>query len=189
MKNSHTILILSVWVLALVAIPAVSDAQEILFKLSGQINETHHMGAHLFGFKEEALTGVDPLDTPEPPLPPESYLSMAFALNDPLFPAITRWRDDFRNFEDWTDGIETWQMVFHTDQPEEDCFVSLSQITGVRDQFQVRLIREDGMEELTIPGNFTVASEEMGYVFVLEIRSINNMVTSISFEGLMCLFQ
>jgi hypothetical protein len=189
MKNHHTIWLSILLAMGLALAPEVCPAQDLVFKLSGRLGEDIAMGDHRFGFQANALTGVDPLDTPEPPLPPGSYISLAFIMEDPQFPLHSRWRDNFHSPVDWVDFIETWEMVFSTDQSEEDCVVTLEMITGNANDIQVRVIKPNSSLDLGTGGEFTVTAGEMGAILLLEIRGGQNLVSSISFDGLRSLYR
>lgn len=189
MRNRHAFLLILSGLLVINLVPTVSLGQDLVFSMAGQINDTYLTGDHSFGFMDGALVGMDPMDTPEPPLPPGSYFAMAFTMIDSQFPTQTRWRDDFRSPGDFADGLETWEMVFSTDQPDEVGTISLGLVSGTSDSLQIRLVRPEGSTELTIPGEFTVSAEEMGEVFVIEIRSSQNLVSEISFDQIKCLFR
>lgn len=190
MRNQYNVGFFFLFALGIILNPGIASGQELVFKLSGQLGESYNLEDHYFGFKDGALTGVDPLDTPEPPLPPGSFLSMAFTMHDPEFPTISRWRDNFHNPADWEDGLETWEMVFSTDQSEQDCQVTFELVSGELAGMQVWLQKPgQSITQLAIPGEFTIDAAEMGEVIVLELRDNRHLITRISLGGLKSLFQ
>jgi len=87
--------------------------QAVVYSLEATAGEIA-AGEHFFGFRDEASDGPDIFDAPEPPVPLDSYLSLAFAMPDTNFPYPNRWRSDIRSSQSFVDQVEIWELHFET---------------------------------------------------------------------------
>jgi hypothetical protein len=129
-------------------------------------------GEHSFGFKDEASDGPDVFDAPEPPVPLESFLSLAFAMPDTSFPYPNRWRSDIRNSQSFVDQVEIWELHFETDQIGTECLVSLDVIEGGEFDIDLRVIGLFPDDIIVpVPGQFTFLLTDAEMVVWLEMSS------------------
>lgn len=146
-------------------------AQSVVFSLDALANDLS-AGEHRFGFHDEASDGIDAFDTLEPPVPPESYLGLAFAMPDTSLTLANRWRVDIRDSQSFVDMVELWELHIQTDQLGTDCEVFFDYVEG--EEFDVRL-RVIGLEpgdfEVPVPGGFTFPLGEPEMVIWLELFS------------------
>ncbi len=128
-------------------------ADNVQFTLEAS-TPTHSAATHMFGWHSDAATGVDVLDIPEPPLPPNDYLAFAFIRND-LTP--NRWRADIRSLADFDDSMEHWDIRVQTDAPAATCVVSITMET---DDPALYIMRVSGLTDtpftVNIPGQFSI---------------------------------
>ena len=86
-------------------------------------------GDHVLGWDDDALSGIDDLDIPEPPAPPTRHLLAGFRL--PGASVETLWRRDLRATADFAgDDRETWDLWLTTDAPAAECNVMLTAGSG-----------------------------------------------------------
>jgi hypothetical protein len=146
-------------------------AQSLIYSLEATANGLF-AGEHRFGFHDEASDGIDDFDAPEPPVPPESYLGLAFVMPDTGLAVPNRWRIDIRDSQSFVDMVELWELHIETDQLGAECEVILDYVEGEDLEVMLRVIGlVPGDFEVPVPGGFTFELTEPEMVIWLEVFS------------------
>jgi hypothetical protein len=143
-------------VIGLCTMGSAASPQTVVYTLAASAAELS-TDLHRYGFQDDASSGMDAFDVPEPPAPPADFLSLAFVMPGPSVPLPNRWRDDIRAVQDFADCIEIWELHVTTDRIGAECAFDLEIEEG--DQFALRLtvIGPDGGEfPVQVPGGFTM---------------------------------
>jgi hypothetical protein len=161
---------LSAVVLTALGVPEC-HAQSVIYSLDATANGLF-AGEHRFGFHDEASDGLDDFDAPEPPVPPESYLGLAFVMPDTSQEVANRWRIDIRDSQSFLDMVELWELRIETDQLGAECEVILDHVEGGDLDVMLRVIGlEPGDFEVPVPGSFTFQLTDPEMVIWLEMFS------------------
>lgn len=138
--------------IAIVAVAGVASAAEVTLVLNATTAYCE-AGAHEFGWRDDALTGLDPTDVPEPPPPLGSYLSAAFRLPGVAEPE--RWRRDLRATADFAgDRREAWELSLIPSWLPATCTVTIA--AGSGDAGGLRLILSGVVADtLAVPATFS----------------------------------
>ncbi|MFH1842473.1 MAG: hypothetical protein ABIF77_04645 [bacterium] len=158
-------------ILVLVAVAGDTTAQTVTYSLQATADELDS-GLHRFGFRDEATTGIDEYDLPEPPTSPTDYLGAAFRMIDSFPPLPNRWRHDIRDSQDFVDKLEIWELHLETDRIGATCTVALDIEAGAQFDLKLQVIGL-GPSPITVPvpGQFSLALSKPVTTLWLELTS------------------
>lgn len=151
--------------------PRTATAQTVLYSVAAAADELT-AGLHHFGFRDDAATGVDTFDIPEPPAPPEAYLSLALIMTGPAPPVPNRWRADIRNSQVFVDKVELWELHIETDRIGSTCTLDFDVEEGAQFNLKLQII---GLEAnpivVPVPGQVSFPLTKPFQVIWLELTS------------------
>jgi len=118
------------------------------------------------GYSIDATDGYDPeTDQPEPPLPPETYVSLYFDHPEWDSPFGDRFHTDIRGYRDLIGEAMTWDFIFETDVTGEDFELEFHFNNSHEDNtFPITLLDLDNPEyyDLTVSGQQFRENSESG---------------------------
>jgi hypothetical protein len=157
MVASHARLLIRVALVAALVVPVAAAGQDILFSVSAQVAGLS-APAHIFGFADGALTGLDAHDVPEPPHAPSGYLALAFRMPYPAVALPNRWRNDLRATDDFLDRVEIWELHLESDLIGATCTFAVTPPASPPGDLRLRVIGVDDGEGFVLPadGVFTL---------------------------------
>jgi hypothetical protein len=159
-------------------------AQDLTLTVEASLNG-FSSDIHRFGFKDFALSGLDQYDLPEPPLPPSDFIAICFAVPDPDVPFPNRWREDYRNVEDFKDMIEVWEMHVTTDQTAGDIEFYFTLEEGPSDHLFLKFKTETSIKSVPLPSSVILPLDELSSPILLEMWSDEMIANDKSSWGMM----
>jgi hypothetical protein len=168
----HARLLIRVALVAVLVVPVAAAGQDILFSVSVQVAGLS-APAHIFGFADGALTGLDARDVPEPPHAPSDYLALAFRMPYPAVVLPNRWRDDLRATDDLLDRVEIWELHLESDLIGATCTFAVTPPASPPVELHLRVISVDDGEGFVVPadGAFTLMIHAPDTTIWLELTS------------------
>jgi hypothetical protein len=146
--------------------PIAPDVFNIRIDIEKDNNSNIHDNENYAGYSVDATDGYDPeVDQPEPPLPPESYVSLYFHHPEWNSPFGDRFHTDIRGYSDLIGETLTWDFQFETDITDEQFDLEFHFDNSHEDQtFPITLLDLDNPQyyDLTTNGQNIYENSEDG---------------------------
>ncbi|MBU8922549.1 MAG: hypothetical protein KOO63_12095 [Bacteroidales bacterium] len=147
-------------------------SQELSFSLS-LTTDSGTVPQLLFGVRDDAFSGLDKYDIPEPPAAPGSLLHVFLAMQSPPLAFPNRWHSDIRSLSEYQDKrLEIWNMTVESNQTGGEGLISIESNSTQNIPFKLQVQGPGGLFEVVNPPctvTFPVSAPVISFYWILEV--------------------